>query len=111
MGYISRNPDKYSECKECDVLPWRVMNEEAVDLTPKQPTLAHMNTARLGRMLDEYYSLNDWDGNNGFPSSATLRDLGVDSMDDVLGPLRKTASTAPLSRSCACPAERKEVGQ
>jgi aldehyde:ferredoxin oxidoreductase len=90
--------------RRCDVLPWRVMNEKAVDLDPKQPTGAVMDEARLGRMLDDYYSLNGWDLENGFPLEGTLENLGLGYVEKEIGLLRKTAMKAELPESCRIPA-------
>jgi len=93
----------------CDVLPWRVMNETAIDLAHKQPTAAHMHSDRLGRLLKEYYLLNGWDVSNGFPSPRTLHNLGLDFLESVLAPLRSGALKAELPESCRTPADGLEV--
>ena len=89
--------------RRCDVLPWRVMNEVAVDLDPKQPTSATMDAERLGRMLDDYYSINGWDKSNGFPSTETLEKLGLGYIEEAIGELRTNAMTAPMPDSCRLP--------
>ena len=89
--------------RRCDVLPWRIMNERAVDLEPKQSTGAYMDSKRLGRMLDNYYGLNGWDPGNGFPETATLKDLGLEYAEEDLAPLRKTAAESELPESCRLP--------
>lgn len=91
--------------RRCDVLPWRVMNERAVDLDPKQSTGAYMDSDRLGRMLDNYYSLNGWDSKNGFPKTKTLEKLGLGYIENELAPLRDNASVAELPESCRLPVE------
>ncbi len=93
----------------CDVLPWRVMNEEAIDLARKQPVPAHMNRARMGRMLKDYYLLNGWDPDNGFPSPRTLRHLGLDDLDATMETLRPGARSAELPESCRIPPDVAEA--
>jgi len=85
--------------RRCDVLPWRVMNEEAEDLAPKQPTPAIMSPENLNRMLEDYYRLNGWDMENGFPKEKTLKKLGLDFIEPLLSEKRKTA-TQSLPESC-----------
>jgi aldehyde:ferredoxin oxidoreductase len=97
--------------KRCDVLPWRIMHEKAVDLDPKQPTEAVMDDARLGRMLNNYYRLNGWDTANGFPLQETLAALGIEFAEKALKPLRETALTAELPESCRIPQPTEEVAQ
>lgn len=85
--------------RKCDVLPWRIMNEEAVDLAPKQPNPAIMSPENLGRMLDDYYRLNGWDPKNGFPRRETLSHLGLEYVDSVLEDKRYSAMDS-LPESC-----------
>ncbi len=89
--------------RRCDVLPWRVMNEKAVDLDPKQSTGAYMDSNRLGRMLENYYDLNGWDPGNGFPKTETLEKLGLGYAEEELAPLRDEALEAELPESCRIP--------
>ncbi|MDX9809562.1 MAG: aldehyde ferredoxin oxidoreductase family protein [Sphaerochaetaceae bacterium] len=89
--------------RRCDVLPWRIMNEKAVDLSPKQPVEAVMDEKRLGRMLDAYYRLNGWDPVNGFPLPDTLEKLGLGYVESHLGQKRAHAMTAELPQSCRLP--------
>ena len=85
--------------RRCDVLPWRLMNEEAVDLAQRQPTPAVLDETVLGGMLDDYYALNGWDPENGFPTRETLSRLELDFADAVLAEKRKTAMDS-LPESC-----------
>ncbi|MBA7539505.1 hypothetical protein ES705_31784 [subsurface metagenome] len=89
--------------RRCDTLPWRVMNETAVDLDLKQPVSATMDKNRLGRMLDDYYKINGWDQSNGFPLPETLESLGLEYTEEELGKLRNSAMTAELPASCRLP--------
>ncbi len=91
--------------RKCDVLPWRIMNETAVDLDPKQPPSATMDAERLGRMLDKYYALNGWDPANGFPLVETLENLGLDFTEGAIEPKRTSAQTAGLPESCRYPVQ------
>ncbi len=86
--------------RRCDVLPWRIMNEAAVDLAPKQPTSATMDSDRLGRMLSDYYLLNGWDIENGFPLPETLKKLRLEFTEKQINLLRDKAVEADLPESC-----------
>jgi aldehyde:ferredoxin oxidoreductase len=92
--------------RRCDVLPWRIMNEIAVDLDPKQPASAKMDAERLGRMLDEYYRINGWDKTNGFPLLDSLEYLDLLYVDNHLNALRNQTETAELPGSCTYPVEK-----
>ena len=85
--------------RKCDVLPWRLMNEKAVDLSPHQPTPAIMSSENLGRLLEDYYRLNGWDPANGFPRQDTLKKLGLEFADSIIGDKRE-GSTKTLPESC-----------
>jgi aldehyde:ferredoxin oxidoreductase len=57
-----------------DVLPYRLMNEAA----PAGPVKGMMNSAQeLNKMLDEYYSLHEWDAENGWPTAEVLEKLNL----------------------------------
>ena len=77
--------------RKCDVLPWRLMNEKAVDLAPNQPAPAIMSPENLGRLLEDYYRLNGWDPDNGFPKQDTLRRLNLEFVEPALAGKRETA--------------------
>jgi hypothetical protein len=79
------------------------MNEKAVDLDLKQPTEATMDKDRLGRMLDDYYTINGWDIKNGFPLPETLEELGLDYTEEEISGLRLSAMTAEPPESCRLP--------
>ncbi len=81
--------------RSCDVLPWRVMNEEAVDLAPRQPNPAIMSPENLGRLLDDYYALNGWDPENGFPQERTLHELNLAFTIPPLASRRQKAMREP----------------
>ena len=84
--------------RRCDVLPWRLMKEKAVDLAPHQPTPAIMSPENLGRLLDDYYRLNGWDPANGFPKRETLKKLGLEFAESDIGGKRNVAmKTVPES--------------
>lgn len=85
--------------RRCDVLPWRLMNEQAVDLAKRQPTPAIVDEEVLGKMLDDYYRLNGWDAGNGFPTQATLSKLGLEFAETELAKRRETAMDS-LPESC-----------
>jgi len=85
--------------RKCDVLPWRLMNEKAVDLAPKQPNPAIMSPENLGRMLDDYYKLNGWNPKNGFPKKETLKSLGLGFAVSVLEE-KKDSAMDSLPESC-----------
>jgi aldehyde:ferredoxin oxidoreductase len=91
--------------RRCDILPWRIMNETAVDLDPKQPASAIMDADRLGRMLDNYYQLNGWDSTNGFPKPETLEQLSLAYIEPELQGLRAGFETAELPESCRYPVD------
>jgi aldehyde:ferredoxin oxidoreductase len=55
-----------------DVLPYRLMNEPA----PAGPVKGMMNSPQeLNKMLDEYYSLHEWDTESGWPTAEVLEKL------------------------------------
>ncbi len=77
------------------MLPWRLMNEEAVDLAPRQPNPAIMSPENLGRLLDDYYALNGWDPENGFPQERTLHELNLAFTIPPLASRRQKAMREP----------------
>jgi aldehyde:ferredoxin oxidoreductase len=85
--------------RACDTLPWRIMNEKAVDLDQRQPVDAVMSHEMLDKMLDDYYAINHWDPQNGFPTEETLKAL---SLEFAIPELREKRSTAMdyLPESC-----------
>jgi len=58
-----------------------------------------MSPENLNRMLEDYYRLNGWDMENGFPKEKTLKKLGLDFIEPLLSEKRKTA-TQSLPESC-----------
>jgi aldehyde:ferredoxin oxidoreductase len=86
--------------RRCDVLPWRLMNEEAVDLAKRQPTPAILDEKVLGKMLDDYYELNGWDPENGFPTKDTLSSLDLGFTEADLTEKRQSAMEGSLPESC-----------
>jgi aldehyde:ferredoxin oxidoreductase len=85
--------------RACDTLPWRIMNEKAVDLDERQPVDAVMSHEMLDKMLDDYYAMNNWDPQNGFPTEKTLKAL---SLEFTIPELREKRGTAMehLPESC-----------
>jgi len=85
--------------RRCDVLPWRLMNEKAVDLAKRQPTPAIVDEKVLDRMLDDYYRLNGWDPANGYPTQETLSKLELEFAERELAERRGTAMES-VPESC-----------
>ena len=68
-----------------DYPPARFMEEPI----PDGPTAGkYMPKEVLDRLLDEYYELRGWD-NNGIPSAAQLKKMGLEFAESVIAPLRK----------------------
>jgi len=58
-----------------DKLPYRLMNEEV----KTRDGLKYINSAsELNKMLDEYYTLHDWDLKTGIPKKDLLKELKLD---------------------------------
>lgn len=57
-----------------DTLPWRLMNEPSPD---RPDTVAVNSQEELDRMLDEYYTLHEWDVRTSRPKQVTLEKLGL----------------------------------
>ena len=55
-----------------DVLPRRMMEENAGDLEGEEPRISR---EKLDYMLDRYYELHGWDPEDGKPTGETLEDL------------------------------------
>ncbi len=86
----------------CDTLPWRFVNEKAVDLAEKTPGPARLRQEDLDRMLDEYYRLNGWDVASGLPARETVEELGLAFTLPVLEERRATWRDE-LPESCRLP--------
>ncbi|MHB1404168.1 MAG: aldehyde ferredoxin oxidoreductase family protein [Desulfitobacteriaceae bacterium] len=57
-----------------DTLPWRLMHEP----TPNQPDTTAINSKEeLDGLLDEYYTLHEWDVNSGKPTKNILEKLDL----------------------------------
>ena len=56
-----------------DRLPARMMQEAPADLAGGEP----MSEERLKRMLQQYYTRHGWDPMTGYPTEATLKELGL----------------------------------
>jgi aldehyde:ferredoxin oxidoreductase len=74
----------------CDVLPWRYLQEKAVDLAKTQPGPARLRKEDLDRMLEEYYRINRWDAASGFPEKEVLAELDLSFAIPVLEAKRAT---------------------
>jgi aldehyde:ferredoxin oxidoreductase len=48
----------------------------------------HLTEEKVNRMLDEYYELRGWD-QNGIPTEAKLRELGLEKVAEDLKKVRK----------------------
>lgn len=58
-----------------DKLPWRLMNEKV----KTRDGIEYINSANeLNKMLDEYYTLHDWDLKTGIPKKDLLKKLKLD---------------------------------
>ncbi|MBS3950295.1 MAG: aldehyde ferredoxin oxidoreductase family protein, partial [Peptococcaceae bacterium] len=68
-----------------DYPPARFMEEPI----PDGPTAGkYMPKEVIDRLLDEYYKLRGWD-NNGIPSAAQLKKVGLGFVESTIAPLRK----------------------
>lgn len=63
-----------------DRLPYRIMNTPIgdADTSTNSPEI-------LNKMLDEYYTLHEWDVSTGHPTRETLNKLGLEDVADELG--------------------------
>ena len=86
----------------CDVLPWRLVNEKAVDLAKRQPGPAVLSPQDLCGMLEEYYRINGWDAESGFPSQETVEKLGLGFTLPTLIEKRSTYANE-VPESCRLP--------
>jgi aldehyde:ferredoxin oxidoreductase len=70
-----------------DRLPWRLMNEENPDREGAINSPEEMN-----KLLDEYYTLREWDVKTSWPTRQTLESLDMSSVADELDRLDKLPS-------------------
>ncbi len=70
-----------------DRLPWRLMNEENPDREGAINSPEEMN-----KLLDEYYTLHEWDVKTSWPTRQTLESLDMSSVADELDRLDKLPS-------------------
>jgi len=69
-----------------DDLPWRIMNEPA----PEGPVKGYVTSLNeLGKMLDRYYELHEWDPKTSWPYKETLIKLGLEEVAEELAKLDK----------------------
>jgi len=57
-----------------DMLPPRVM-KEPISIAPKSPVKVCTSKEELEQMLNRYYKVREWKGNNGIPSKKKLEEL------------------------------------
>jgi aldehyde:ferredoxin oxidoreductase len=88
--------------RRCDVLPWRYLQEKAVDLAKTQPGPARLRPEDLDAMLKAYYQLNRWDPASGFPEKRVLEELGLGFAIPVLED-KETTYQQELPASCQLP--------
>lgn len=69
-----------------DRAPWRILNEKSPDL-PEGATV--ITEEILNKMLDEYYTLHNWDLKTSWPKKETLLGLGLDDVAEELERLGK----------------------
>jgi aldehyde:ferredoxin oxidoreductase len=65
-----------------DSLPWKVMNEPITDEGPSKG--AFVSQAELDLLLDDYYESRGWT-KEGVPTSAKLRELGMEDLTHIAG--------------------------
>ena len=65
-----------------DSLPWKVMNEPITDEGPSKG--AFVSQAELDLLLDDYYESRGWT-KEGVPTSAKLRELGMEDLAHTAG--------------------------
>lgn len=69
-----------------DILPYRLMNEPA----PAGAVKGMMNSAQeLNKMLNEYYTLHEWDIETGWPTAEVLEKLNLKDVAISLKKLRR----------------------
>jgi len=72
--------------RECDQLPYRLMNEEMKDAKHQKA----INSAEmLEPMKDEYYRMHGWDIKNGWPTFETVTRLGFSELLSKYKPFKK----------------------
>ena len=69
-----------------DTIPWRLMNEP-IRSGPSKGMIT--SREELDQMLDEYYSLHEWDNKTGCPSREILEKLDIGDVADQLEQLGK----------------------
>ncbi|RLI49265.1 MAG: hypothetical protein DRO73_06845 [Candidatus Thorarchaeota archaeon] len=72
--------------REHDNLPWRLMHEGAASGPLKGAT---NSPEELNKMLDEYYTLHEWDLKTSWPYRSTYEKLGLKDVADYLEKLGK----------------------
>lgn len=72
-----------------DRAPWRILNERSPDLPAEAAVLTE---EKLNQMLDEYYTLHNWDLKTSWPKKETLLELGLEDVAQELEQLGKIPS-------------------
>lgn len=72
--------------REDDRAPWRLMNETLPDRADGEGIITQ---EKLDKMLDEYYSLHNWDLKTSWPKKETMHALGLDEVADQLAAMGK----------------------
>ncbi len=76
--------------KSDDVLPWRMTK------VPSPSGNAKGSVCHLSEMLDEYYTLRDWDAETGLPNKRKLQYLGLDNVFNQLKEAIETGEAQEL---------------
>jgi aldehyde:ferredoxin oxidoreductase len=76
--------------KSDDVLPWRMTK------VPSPSGNAKGSVCHLSEMLEEYYTLRDWDTGTGLPNKRKLQYLGLDDAFDQLKDAIETGEAQEL---------------